>query len=57
MTILAVEEVGRALFAAPACFRPFIAVCVFAWLRLGGSPRIQYGTPVSRPARRTTARP
>jgi integrase len=35
MTIPAVEEVGRALEVAPAWFRPFIAVCAFAGLRLG----------------------
>ena len=35
MTITAVEEVGRALEVAPAWFRPFIAVCAFAGLRLG----------------------
>ncbi len=35
MTIPAVEEVGRALSAAPEWFQPFIAVCAFAGLRLG----------------------
>jgi integrase len=35
MTIPAIEEVGRALSVAPAWFRPFIAVCAFAGLRLG----------------------
>jgi integrase len=35
MTIPAVEEVGRALSVAPDWFRPFIAVCAFAGLRLG----------------------
>ena len=35
MTIPAVEEVGRALSVAPVWFRPFIAVCAFAGLRLG----------------------
>jgi integrase len=37
MTIPAVEEVGRALDVAPTWFRPFIAVCAFAGLRLGES--------------------
>lgn len=35
MTIPAVEAVGRALDVAPTWFRPFIAVCAFAGLRLG----------------------
>jgi integrase len=35
MTIPTVEEVGRALSVAPVWFRPFIAVCAFAGLRLG----------------------
>ncbi|CCG05160.1 tyrosine-type recombinase/integrase [Blastococcus saxobsidens] len=35
MTIPAVDEVGRALSAAPEWFQPFIAVCAFAGLRLG----------------------
>ncbi|RBY90011.1 site-specific integrase [Blastococcus sp. TF02A-26] len=35
MTIPDVEEVGRALDVAPTWFRPFIAVCAFAGLRLG----------------------
>jgi integrase len=35
MTIPAVQEVGRALSVAPEWFRPFIAVCAFAGLRLG----------------------
>ena len=35
MTIPTVEEVGRVLRLAPAWFRPFIAVCAFAGLRLG----------------------
>jgi integrase len=35
MTIPAVDEVGRALSVAPEWFRPFIAVCAFAGLRLG----------------------
>jgi integrase len=34
MTIPAVEEVGRALSVTPVWFRPFIAVCAFAGLRL-----------------------
>jgi integrase len=34
MTIPAVEEVGRALGVVPQWFRPFIAVCAFAGLRL-----------------------
>lgn len=35
MTIPAVHEVGRAVSVAPEWFRPFIAVCAFAGLRLG----------------------
>ncbi|MGX5655925.1 tyrosine-type recombinase/integrase [Geodermatophilus nigrescens] len=35
MTVPTVEEVGRVLELAPAWFRPFIAVCAFAGLRLG----------------------
>ncbi len=35
MTIPAAEEVGRALATAPDRFRPFVAVCAFAGLRLG----------------------
>ena len=35
MTVPTVEEVGRVLQLAPAWFRPFIAVCAFAGLRLG----------------------
>ncbi len=35
MTIPTVEEVGRAISVAPMWFRPFIAVCAFAGLRLG----------------------
>jgi integrase len=35
MTIPAAEKVGRALATAPEWFRPFVAVCAFAGLRLG----------------------
>jgi integrase len=41
MTIPAVEEVGRALDVAPTWFRPFIAVCAFAGLRLGEAAGLQ----------------
>jgi integrase len=41
MTIPAVEEVGRALSVAPEWFRPFIAVCAFAGLRLGEAAGLQ----------------
>ena len=41
MTIPTVEDVGLALSVAPIWFRPFIAVCAFAGLRLGEAAGLQ----------------
>src|SRR3954451_1039884 len=43
MTIPTPEEVGRALDAASIYFRPFVAVCAFAGLRLGEAAGLQPG--------------
>lgn len=43
MTIPAPADVGRILDAAPEWFRPFIALCAFAGLRLGEAAGIQLG--------------
>lgn len=48
MTIPAPAEFGRTLNAAPEWFRPFVALCAFAGLRLGddaGGQRIQRSLP------------
>lgn len=41
MTIPAPAEVGRILDAAPEWFRPFVALCAFAGLRLGEAAGVQ----------------
>ena len=43
MTIPAPSDVGRILDAAPEWFRPFIALCAFAGLRLGEAAGVQLG--------------
>lgn len=43
MTIPTPEDVGRALEAATVYFRPFVAVCAFAGLRLGEAAGLQPG--------------
>lgn len=43
MTIPTPEQVREALVAAPDWFRPFVAVCAFAGLRLGEAAAMQVG--------------
>lgn len=43
MRLLTVDQVGKALDVAPPEFRAFVAVCVFAGLRLGEAAALQVG--------------